>query len=103
MGLPKSSIKAYLCDWRGRPWAMLAGILCGLGNGFQFMCATPNRSHVGTLLQPSPCRDNVCSMPAVWQLLRFVMAAYSPYERLCTVLLAFNFFFEEPAKFMKCG
>lgn len=37
VGLPKSSIKAYLCDWRGRPWAFLAGILCGLGNGFQFM------------------------------------------------------------------
>jgi Ureide permease len=37
VGLPKSSIKAYLMDWRGRPWACLAGILCGLGNGFQFM------------------------------------------------------------------
>lgn len=37
LGLPKSSITAYLKDWRGRPWALLAGAICGLGNGFQFM------------------------------------------------------------------
>lgn len=27
----------YLNDWEGRQWALLAGLLCGLGNGFQFM------------------------------------------------------------------
>jgi len=37
LGLPKSSLTAYLMDWHGRPWALLAGFLCGFGNGFQFM------------------------------------------------------------------
>ncbi|KAL6842068.1 hypothetical protein ACP4OV_028047 [Aristida adscensionis] len=36
-GVPKSSFKAYLNDWKGRQWALLAGLLCGFGNGFQFM------------------------------------------------------------------
>jgi hypothetical protein len=35
--VPKSSFKAYLNDWEGRQWALLAGFLCGFGNGFQFM------------------------------------------------------------------
>ncbi|KAL0420872.1 UNVERIFIED_CONTAM: Ureide permease 1 [Sesamum latifolium] len=34
---PKSSFKAYLSDWNGRGWALLAGLLCGFGNGLQFM------------------------------------------------------------------
>lgn len=37
IGLPKSSITAYLNDWNGRYWALFAGLLCGFGNGFQFM------------------------------------------------------------------
>ncbi len=37
LGLPKSSLKMYLNDWEGRQWALFAGLLCGLGNGFQFM------------------------------------------------------------------
>ncbi|KAG6548534.1 hypothetical protein Mapa_010022 [Marchantia paleacea] len=37
MGLPKSSFSAYVADSHGRPWALLAGVLCGCGNGFQFM------------------------------------------------------------------
>ncbi|GER43802.1 ureide permease [Striga asiatica] len=37
LDLPKSSIKAYLLDWNGRAWALLAGLLCGFGNGLQFM------------------------------------------------------------------
>ncbi|XP_074590122.1 ureide permease 1-like [Curcuma longa] len=37
LGLPSSSFKAYLNDWNGRHWALLAGLLCGFGNGFQFM------------------------------------------------------------------
>lgn len=36
-GLPRSSFKAYISDWNGRHWALLAGFLCGFGNGFQFM------------------------------------------------------------------
>ncbi|KAH9602630.1 hypothetical protein KSS87_005115 [Heliosperma pusillum] len=34
---PKSSFKAYISDWDGRGWALLAGLLCGFGNGLQFM------------------------------------------------------------------
>ncbi|XP_059624576.1 ureide permease 1-like isoform X1 [Cornus florida] len=37
LNLPKSSLKAYLSDSNGRKWAFLAGFLCGLGNGLQFM------------------------------------------------------------------
>ncbi|KAK4477576.1 hypothetical protein RD792_016811 [Penstemon davidsonii] len=35
--IPKSSMKSYLNDWNGRNWALLAGVMCGLGNGLQFM------------------------------------------------------------------
>ncbi|KAJ4756258.1 hypothetical protein LUZ62_090663 [Rhynchospora pubera] len=37
LGLRKLSFEAYLKDWNGRQWALLAGLLCGFGNGFQFM------------------------------------------------------------------
>ncbi|MED6194319.1 Uroporphyrinogen-III synthase [Stylosanthes scabra] len=37
LNIPKSSPKAYLKDWDGRGWALLAGLLCGFGNGLQFM------------------------------------------------------------------
>ncbi|KAL0358169.1 UNVERIFIED_CONTAM: Ureide permease 1 [Sesamum calycinum] len=37
LNLPKSSFRAYLSDWNGRGWALLAGFLCGFGNGLQFM------------------------------------------------------------------
>ncbi|KAA0026191.1 ureide permease 1-like isoform X1 [Cucumis melo var. makuwa] len=34
---PKTTLKAYVNDWNGRGWALLAGLLCGFGNGLQFM------------------------------------------------------------------
>ncbi|KAJ0240397.1 Ureide permease 1 [Hirschfeldia incana] len=37
LGLPRSSLKAYLNDWKGRGWSLLAGLLCGFGNGLEFM------------------------------------------------------------------
>ncbi|CAO2830210.1 unnamed protein product [Amaranthus hypochondriacus] len=37
LNLPKSSFKSYLADSNGRGWALLAGLLCGFGNGLQFM------------------------------------------------------------------
>ena len=37
LGLPRWSIRDYLNDWNGRPWALLAGLLSGFGNGVQFM------------------------------------------------------------------
>ncbi|GFP90407.1 ureide permease 2 [Phtheirospermum japonicum] len=46
LDLPRSSLKSYLKDWNGRYWALLAGVVCGLGNGLQFMggqAAEPNR------------------------------------------------------------
>ncbi|KAG0520940.1 hypothetical protein BDA96_08G118100 [Sorghum bicolor] len=36
-GVPASTAGAYARDWNGRHWALLAGLLCGCGNGFQFM------------------------------------------------------------------
>ena len=37
LGIPKSSVALYCQDWEGRPIAIIAGLLCGIGNGFQFM------------------------------------------------------------------
>ncbi|KAL9227016.1 hypothetical protein vseg_002764 [Gypsophila vaccaria] len=37
LDLPKSSLKNYLKDRDGRAWAVLAGMLCGFGNGLQFI------------------------------------------------------------------
>lgn len=37
LGAPKSNIREYLGDWKNRHWAILAGVICGLGNTFQFM------------------------------------------------------------------
>uniref|UniRef100_A0A9I9D2F5 Ureide permease 1-like n=1 Tax=Cucumis melo TaxID=3656 RepID=A0A9I9D2F5_CUCME len=37
LNLPKTTLKAYVNDWNGRGWALLAGFLCGFGNGLQFM------------------------------------------------------------------
>lgn len=37
LGLLESSFKAYASDWDGRSWAFLSGLLCGFGNGLQFM------------------------------------------------------------------
>jgi len=36
-GVPASTLGAYAGDWNGRAWALLAGLLYGFGNGFQFM------------------------------------------------------------------
>uniref|UniRef100_A0A0D9XZL6 Uncharacterized protein n=1 Tax=Leersia perrieri TaxID=77586 RepID=A0A0D9XZL6_9ORYZ len=37
VGVPRSSLTAYLNDWKGRDLALIAGMVCGLGNAFQFM------------------------------------------------------------------
>ncbi|OEL29787.1 Ureide permease 2 [Dichanthelium oligosanthes] len=36
-GVPASTVGAYARDRNGRHWALLAGLPCGFGNGFQFM------------------------------------------------------------------
>ncbi|OAY77949.1 Ureide permease 2, partial [Ananas comosus] len=47
LGLPRSSFAAYLKDWKGRQWALLAGLLCGFGNGFQFMGIAASKHFLG--------------------------------------------------------
>lgn len=37
LGSPRSSLREYLSDWNGRGWALTSGLLCGFGNGLQFM------------------------------------------------------------------
>ena len=37
LNLPRSSIKEYINDGNGRAWAISAGLLCGFGNGLQFV------------------------------------------------------------------
>ncbi|KAL5549122.1 hypothetical protein UlMin_004353 [Ulmus minor] len=37
LNLPKTTLRAYLNDWNGKGWAFLANLLCGFGNGLQFM------------------------------------------------------------------
>jgi hypothetical protein len=37
LGIPKSSVTHYCRDREGRVIAIVAGLLCGVGNGFQFM------------------------------------------------------------------
>ncbi|KAF8646328.1 hypothetical protein HU200_065905 [Digitaria exilis] len=38
-GVPASTIGAYTMDWKGRNWALVAGLLCGFGNGLKLMGA----------------------------------------------------------------
>ncbi|KAL6842069.1 hypothetical protein ACP4OV_028048 [Aristida adscensionis] len=35
--VPKSSLRAYLNDWKGRHWAVVVGLLCGFAGGFKFI------------------------------------------------------------------
>ncbi|KAL5549133.1 hypothetical protein UlMin_004364 [Ulmus minor] len=37
LNLPKTTFRAYLNEWNGKGWAFLANLLCGFGNGLQFM------------------------------------------------------------------
>ncbi|XP_010460310.1 PREDICTED: ureide permease 5-like [Camelina sativa] len=37
LGSPRSSFREYLSDWNGRGLAFMAGLICGFGNGLQFM------------------------------------------------------------------
>ena len=38
LGAPKSSLMGWINDWRGRPVALCAGIICGLGNSYGPAC-----------------------------------------------------------------
>ncbi|XP_051199538.1 ureide permease 1 isoform X2 [Lolium perenne] len=80
-GVPKSSFKAYLNDWEGRQWALLAGFLCGFGNGFQFM---------GGQAAGYAAADAVQALPLVstfWGILLF--GEYRKSSKKTYTLLAF--------------
>ncbi|KAF8378810.1 hypothetical protein HHK36_030159 [Tetracentron sinense] len=79
LNLPRSSLKAYLNDWKGRKWALLAGLLCGFGNGFQFM---------GGQAAGYAAADSVQALPLVstfWGILLF--GEYRKSSRRTYVLL----------------
>jgi glucose uptake protein GlcU len=83
-GVPKSSFKAYLNDWNGRQWALLAGLLCGFGNGFQFM---------GGQAAGYAAADAVQALPLVstfWGILLF--GEYRKSSRKTYILLGFMLF-----------
>ncbi|XP_066354207.1 ureide permease 1-like isoform X1 [Miscanthus floridulus] len=83
-GVPKSSFSAYLRDWNGRQWALLAGLLCGFGNGFQFM---------GGQAAGYAAADAVQALPLVstfWGVLLF--GEYRKSSRKTYVLLGFMLF-----------
>ena len=57
LGAPKSSITAYLKDWGvNRLIAFCAGIICGLGNTFQFMGGQARYSHL-TVCEAQGCKQ----------------------------------------------
>lgn len=86
LDLPKSSFKAYLRDWDGRGWAFLAGLLCGFGNGLQFM---------GGQAAGYAAADAVQALPLVstfWGILIFGeyrKSSRRTYMLLCAMLLMF--------------
>ncbi|KAL1317563.1 hypothetical protein AAHE18_15G142200 [Arachis hypogaea] len=86
LNLPKSSLKAYLRDWDGRGWALLAGLLCGFGNGLQFM---------GGQAAGYAAADAVQALPLVstfWGVVLFGeyrKSSRRTYALLCSMLLMF--------------
>ncbi|XP_057482663.1 ureide permease 1-like isoform X2 [Actinidia eriantha] len=80
LNLPRSSVRAYLTDWSGRGWAFLAGLLCGFGNGLQFM---------GGQAAGYAAADAVQALPLVstfWGILLF--GEYRRSSRRTYILLA---------------
>ncbi|XP_051122334.1 ureide permease 2-like [Andrographis paniculata] len=80
LNLPKSSFRSYLSDWNGRGWALVAGLLCGFGNGLQFM---------GGQAAGYAAADAVQALPLVstfWGVLLF--GEYRRSSRRTYVLLA---------------
>ncbi|XP_057481094.1 ureide permease 1-like isoform X2 [Actinidia eriantha] len=80
LNLPRSSVRAYLTDWNGRGWAFLAGLLCGFGNGLQFM---------GGQAAGYAAADAVQALPLVstfWGILLF--GEYRRSSRRTYILLA---------------
>ncbi|KAF4396316.1 hypothetical protein G4B88_019116 [Cannabis sativa] len=73
LDLPKSSFKAYMNDWNGRGWALMAGLLCGFGNGLQFMggqaagYAAADAVQVGTSIS-----EYILGNSSVWRVQKII-------------------------------
>ncbi|XP_050203692.1 ureide permease 1-like [Mercurialis annua] len=86
LSLPKSSLRTYIKDHNGRGWALLAGLLCGIGNGLQFM---------GGEAAGYAAADAVQAMPLVstfWGILlfgEFRRSSRQTYVYLVSMLLMF--------------
>ncbi|CAN6342997.1 unnamed protein product [Urochloa humidicola] len=84
--VPASTVRAYARDWNGRHCALLAGLLCGFGNGFQFM---------GGQAAGYAAADAVQALPLVstfWGVILFVKyrrSSKKTYLRLAAMLLMF--------------
>ncbi|KAG8048747.1 hypothetical protein GUJ93_ZPchr0009g1895 [Zizania palustris] len=65
VGVPRSSLTAYLNDWKGRDLALLAGMVCGLGNAFQFMAGQAAGYAAADAVQALPL------VSTVWGILLF--------------------------------
>ncbi|XP_042495926.1 ureide permease 1-like isoform X4 [Macadamia integrifolia] len=87
LNVPKSSLTAYLKDCDGRLWALLAGLLCGLANCFQFM---------GGQAAGYATADSVQALPLVstfWGILVFGeyrRSSKRTYVLLVSMLLMFS-------------
>lgn len=87
LNLPKSSLKKYLMDGDGRAWAMSAGLVCGFGNGLQF---------IGGQAAGYAAADAVQALPLVstfWGILFFGeyrRSSKKTYVLLVSMLLLFS-------------
>ncbi|RID60192.1 hypothetical protein BRARA_F03369 [Brassica rapa] len=84
LGLPRSSFKAYLNDWNGRGWSLLAGLLCGIGNGLQFMggqtAGYAAAGAVQVLTSTSTC-EHFLGDNAVWRIQEIIEKnIYTSYQ-----------------------
>ncbi|CAN6549264.1 unnamed protein product [Malus baccata var. baccata] len=86
LGSQKTSFRAYVTDWNGRGWALLAGVLCGFGNGLQFM---------GGQAAGYAAADAVQALPLVstfWGILlmgEYRKSSRRTYVLLCSMLFMF--------------
>ncbi|KAK6931336.1 Ureide permease, partial [Dillenia turbinata] len=80
LNVPKTTFSAYLRDWDGRGWAFLAGLLCGFGNGLQFMGGQAAGYAAADAVQAFPL---VCTF---WGIL--ILGEYRKSSRKTYILLA---------------
>ncbi|XP_074322469.1 ureide permease 1-like isoform X1 [Apium graveolens] len=86
LNLPRSSFKAYLSDWDGRGWASLAGLLCGFGNGLQFMGGQAAGYAAADAVQAFPL---VCTFWGIILFGEYRRSSRKTYILLSSMLLMF--------------